>query len=158
MGRQRQTGQLHQTVGEGKQYQRSRDIEATVNYCDSKRCCHFSQKSKWMNGIDRIEHSKEQDRSDNIKIQMNQSRTFCIAGSTDTGDHGGNTGTDILSHDNGNCCAKAYRSSHAQCLQNTYGCGRRLDHRCENESCQHTEYGILELDQQIGKLRYLCQR
>ena len=25
-------------------------------------------------------------------------------------------------------------------------------------SCQHTKYGILELDQQIGKLRYLCQR
>ena len=28
---------------------------------------------------------------------MNQSRTFCIAGSTDTGDHGSHTGTDILS-------------------------------------------------------------
>ena len=42
MGRQRQAGQLHQTIGEGKQYQRSRDIEAAVNYCDSKRCCHFS--------------------------------------------------------------------------------------------------------------------
>ena len=111
-----------------------------------------------MNGICSIKDSKEQYRSDNIEIQVDQCRTLCVAGSTDTGDHSGNTGTDILSHDNGNCCAEAYRSGHAQCLQNTYRCGRGLDHRCENESCQHTKYGILELDQQIGKLRYLCQR
>lgn len=70
-----------------------------------------------MNGICSIKDSKEQYRSDNIEIQVDQCRTLCVAGSTDTGDHSGNTGTDILSHDNGNCCAEAYCSGHTQCLQ-----------------------------------------
>ena len=55
--------------------------------------------------IDEIKDCHKYHGSNDIKIQVYQCGTFCILGSTNGRNHRGHTGSDILTHDNGQCCS-----------------------------------------------------
>ena len=55
-------------------------------------------------------NNTENDRSDDIKDQMHQRCGFRIFLCTHTGQNCSYAGTDILSHDNIDCCAKRYKT------------------------------------------------
>ena len=64
-------------------------------------------------------YNTENDRSDDIKDQMHQCCGFRIFLCTHTGQDCSYTGTDILSHDNIDCCAKRYKTCCCKALQDS---------------------------------------
>ena len=68
---------------------------------------------------------------------MNNRSAFCVFVGADAAEHGGHAGADILTEDNGKCCAVGDSAGDTQALQNTDGCRGGLDNGGEYRAAQH---------------------
>ena len=88
---------------------------------------------------------------------MDDTDLTCRAACTDGGDNSGDTGTDVLTHDNGKCRAVGDHAGQRQCLQDTNRGRGTLDNGGEHGTHQNTQQRILELGEQIGKAGHILQ-
>ena len=90
--------------------------------------------------------------ADDVEHQVNNCGTLCILGSTHGGQHCSHTGTDVLSHDDGNCSSQGDGAGGGQGLQDTDGCGGGLDDGGQDRTGHDTQDGVLEHDEQLLEL------
>ena len=88
---------------------------------------------------------------------MNQSSTAGILVGAYRGEQSGNTGTDVLTHDDRDRSAVGNLTGNRQSLQNTDGSGGGLDNTGQNSTGQHTQDGILEQQEQVGECGNISQ-
>ena len=116
------------------------------------------QKLKMHKLVDRVKDNHEQRRADDVEVKVNQCGTACVFGCTCRGNQRSDTGTDVLTHDDGQCRTKADRIGDAQRLQDTDRSGRRLDNRSQNRTDQQAENRMREHRQNTGEFRDISQR
>ena len=88
---------------------------------------------------------------------MHHGRPLGVLVGADGRDHGGDAGTDVLAHDDGNGRTVAHLSGDRQGLENAHGSGAGLNDGSEHRPGQHTQNGILEQDEQILERRHIPQ-
>ena len=118
------TGKFLQSLCKRKENDRCSNIKYTVDNSNSCRCCCLMEERKSNNCIYKIEYSHKDNRTDQIEIQMYCCCTFCILLGSDCRKDCSNTGSDVLSHNDRDCCTERYCTCKTQGLQNTYGCRR----------------------------------
>ena len=122
-----------------------------MNDCNAE-CCYAGIKDcRCEYGIHNTECSQPDSGTEDIDGQMHDGNALCVGAGTDRGDNCGDTGTDILTHDDRNGGAGRNECGERQRLQNTDGSGRGLNHRRDNRTEEQTQQRIFKLDKNIGK-------
>ena len=85
-----------------------------------RRCAH---KFKADYGVERIERSHADHRTDKVKIQMHHCGSLCALAGACRRDERSNACTDILTHDDGDRAGDSYAAGSGQRLKNTHGSG-----------------------------------
>ena len=88
-------------------------------------------------------HNTENHSTDYIEQQMHQCCCLCISLCSNTGKHRCHTCTDVLSHNDINCCTHRNKSCCCKTLKDSDRCRRTLDHSCHNCSCKNSKEWIL---------------
>ena len=89
------------------------------------------------------------DGADYVEGKVNNGGSLCIFGCTHGGKNRGYAGTNVLTHDDGNCRAKGDLSGRGQRLQNTDRCRGGLNDSRENSTGKYTEDGVGEGNEQL---------
>ena len=152
-------GDLHQILGEGQQHEGGADIENTVANGDTGRINGAGKE-----GSHRLEQhlccqiqNQENGSADQVKADVNDTDFTGRAACADGGNHRGNTGTDVLTHDDGEGRAVSDYTGQRQSLQNTHRGRGTLDDGGEHGTHQNAQQRILELGEQFGKSRHILQ-
>ena len=101
--------------------------------------------------IQSIEDDQPEDGSDDLDRYMNSGNSLCLTVNADTGEDCGHTGTNVGTHNDGNCHTQGNLSGHGQALQNTNGCSRRLDDTGDQGTYEDTDQRVIEA------LHHLCE-
>ena len=82
---------------------------------------------------------------------MHHRHLFGVFGDTHAGQHGGDTGADVLTHDDGDGSTVADAAGQCQCLQNTHRGRGALDHCCYCQTHKNAQKGILKGCEKTGE-------
>ena len=88
---------------------------------------------------------------------MHQRRPLCILIGPHGRDHGSNTGSDVLSHDDGNRRAERNLSRHGQSLQNSHRRGTGLKNGREDHTCDHSQNRIPEHHEKLPEPSHILE-
>ena len=111
-----QVRHLFQLLGKGKKQRSCHNVEYRVyqrHACRINGSCH---KSKLENPVQKIEHRQNDQSTDTVKADMHCCNTLCILVHADAGHQCCDTGTNVLSHDDGDCHAVCHLSGQRQRL------------------------------------------
>ena len=152
--------QPDQLLGEGHQHHGCHNIEQGVQhsdvpglYCLSQQISHSGD-----HGLRQHHDDQAENTADGVQRNVQKCHASGLGGGTDGGDQCGDTGTDVLTHDDGKCHAKGDAARQRQRLQNTHRSGRTLDQAGEQCTDEHAHHGIVEVNEQLSKLRHIGQR
>ena len=76
-------------------------LEDGVYQCHACRVDGRCHKGKVQQPVQTVEHRQNNQCTDAVKADVDAGNTFCAAVYADAGEQGSDTGTDVLSHDNG---------------------------------------------------------
>ena len=149
--------QLFEQSRHRKQKDGTYDIEDRVCRCDTRIGGCFIEQYRRKDRLRNRKCDQTECRTDDVEGQVNESRSSCVLGRTDRGQQRGDTGTDVLSHDDRNCRTEGNRTGRRKCLQNTDRRGAGLDDRGQDRTDDDTENGILEHDEHFLECRNVFQ-
>ena len=141
--------QSFQPLRKGQHQQGTQQIEQGMGNRDAHEAGAFLEQCRGENGFHQAEHRQPHGGANHIEAQVNHSGALCIFIGTNAGNQGGDTGADVLPHDDGNCRAICYLAGGGQRLQDTHGGGAGLDNGGESSTGQHTQHGVLEQQEQL---------
>ena len=104
-----------------------------------------------------VEHNGEQHSTGNFVNQMQRCSTAGIPVCTDSTHHCGDTSTDVLTQNDGNCRTEGDHTGDTQTLQNTDGSGGGLDHSGQHSTKHNTQNGILKGNHQLCEPGFVFQ-
>ena len=151
-------GQPFQLAGEGQQQKGGTHVENRVAEGDAHGIDGFRQEGEAENGVAAAQDNEAHDSADQVEGDVDHGHPLGVAADADGGDQGGDTGADVLAHDDGDGHAVGDGAGHSQGLQNTHGGGGGLDDAGEGRAHQHAQQGIGEGGHQFGELRHIRQR
>ena len=107
-------------------------------------------------GLEECRHGsvsgKPEHGADDVEGEMHEGGALGVFGRTDRGEKRGDTGTDILTHDDRDRRAVGNASRDRERLQNTHRGGAGLNDRRQHRAREHAEDRVLEQQEQLGKL------
>ena len=136
--------QFFQHAGKGQHQQRTEHIEGRVCNGNAQQRGRCIQQQRIENRLDQAEHRQPYGRTDQVKAEVYQRGALGVFIGAHRGENGGNTGADVLTHDDGDGCAVADLPGNSQRLQDTHRGRAGLDDRREDGACQHTQNGVFE--------------
>ena len=89
--------------------------------------CHFVHNGRLNKYLHKAKDNQPENRTYNIEKQMDKCRSSGVLVGADGRKKGSDTGTDILSHNNGNGSSVCHLSRGGKRLQDTHGSGTGLD-------------------------------
>ncbi len=133
-----QIGQLLQQIRERKQQTGGKHIEHRMHHRDPIRLRCPLHKVKNNRPVQQIKQRHKHDRTDQVKIQMHDSRSSGAPRRPHGRQQRRHTGSDILSHDNGHRHTVGHRPGSAQRLQDTHRSRRALDYGRQDDAGDHS--------------------
>ena len=109
-------------------------------------------------GSDDSEGNEEDDGTHNIKGEMHHRNLLCVTAYTDACEKSGHTGTDVLTHNDGNRHTVADEAVKRKGLQYTHACRGALNDTREDCAHENTHKRIVEHSEQLLKLRHFGER
>src|SRR5699024_5570194 len=97
-----QNRQFLQSLRKRKKHKRRKYIKGRMDHSDSCCICRFLEKFKMKERIGAVKKSQENDRAQQIEIQMYHCSTSRISLGSDRGQKRRHTGADVLSHNDRN--------------------------------------------------------
>ena len=150
--------QAHQLPGKGQQQGRGAQVEDAVAHGDAGRVDGCVDDGRPEKQVNRYKQQQKHGAADNIEGDVDDADLSGAAAGADGGDHRGDAGADVLSHDNGQRRAVGDDTGQGQRLQNAHRGGGRLDDRGEHRAHQHPQQGIAEGGEQFGEAGHFPQR
>ena len=149
-------GELFEQIARGQQHGCAEKIEHRVRHGDAGARGALIEQRGSKDGTHDAEHAQQHGDADEIEQQVDDRRAAGVLIRADGGEHGGDGGADVLSHDDGDGGGIADRAGGGERLQDADGGGAGLDDASEHRADQHAEDRIPEGKEQIrerGDLR-----
>ena len=150
-------GKPLQQAGHGQQQHGAENVERRVNHGNAEKRGGCIQQDGPEQSPDQAKHHQPHGGADHIEGQVHQGGPPGILIGAHGGEHRGDTGADILAHDNGDGRPKTDLTSRSQGLQNTDGGGAGLDNGSQHGAGQHTQHRVLESNHHLPELGHLPQ-
>ena len=109
-----------------------------MDHCNSDYSCLFIHNREVQEGVQGVEDYHEQCRSNHVEVQVNHRRAAGSTVGTDGRNDGGDAGTDVLTHDDWNCCRIGHCTRQTESLKDTYRGRRALDYGSQYSTGHHS--------------------
>ena len=153
-----QDGQLFQPGGKGQQNDGGQNVEHRVHDCNAPSLDGGIHKGKVADGVESIESEQEDAYTDNVEVQVHHGSPAGVLIRTHRGQQCGHTGTDVLTHDDGDGTAVGDDAGGAQCLQDAHAGAGALDDAGDQCAHQNAQQGVGEAGEQAGEPCLILQR
>ena len=144
-------------LAEGHQQDGDDHVKDGMDQCDGPGRHGNGQERQLKEGVGQAVYHHDKAGTEDIHRQVDAGNALCVGVGADAGDHRSDTGTDILTHNDGSGNAVGDHAGGRQCLQNGNRCGRTLDQSGEQSTYHNTNNGVVEADHHIGKLGQVGQ-
>ena len=104
-----------------------------------------------------VDGGQEDQRTDDIKIEVEHGRPPGVAAGADGGDKGGNTGADVLSHDDGEGDVEGDDAGGGEGLQDAHRGGGALEQGGDQGAHHDAQQGIGEGHKEVAELRHILE-
>ena len=145
-------GQTDQQLVEGQQDSGGHHVEDGVDDGNVEGGGLVVIEGEMEHGVQGIEPAQEHRGADDVEVQVDHGGAAGVLVGTGGGDQRGDTGADVLAHDDGHGCRHGhYAGGGGQRLQDTHGGGGGLDDGGEQSAHQHAQNGVGEGQEQLAK-------
>ena len=100
-------------------------------------------------GIEGIDHHDKEDGTDQVEIEMDHGGPLGVFIGAQGGQQGGDAGTDVLAHDDGDGSGIGDGAGGGHGLENTHRSGRTLDDAGDHQAHQNAQDGVGEQGEHI---------
>ena len=149
--------QLFQKTRHGEQHSGAEHVEAAVGNSDGKRGGSCTQQHRIKDPLHYIIQCQAQNRTDHVEAQVDQRGALGVFAGTHGRNKRRDTGTDILTHDDGNGAAEGDLTGHGQGLQHTHRSRGRLNGSRQQCAGQHAQHRVGEHHKQLTEGRHVGQ-
>ena len=153
-----QDGQLFQSGGKRQQNDGSQNVEYRVHDCNAPSLNGGIHKGKVADGVEPIESEQEDAYTDDVEVQVHHSGPAGVLIRTHRGQQCSHTGTDVLTHDDGDGTAVGDDTGGAQRLQDAHAGAGALDDAGDQCAHQNAQQGVGEAGEQAGEPCLVLQR
>ena len=153
-----QNGQLFQQAVERQQNSCRYYVKNCVYDGDAEGVGRLVEEGKTDQRVQPVEPAQEEDRADNVKIEMDEGGALCVLVCTRRGDQRRDGGADVLAHDDGHGSGVGDRAGAGQGLQDTDGRRRGLQNSRQHRARNDAEDRVFEAEEQIHEPRLVGQR
>ena len=141
-------GQLFQTICEGEKDEGGRDVEGGVDHSNAPGGDGLVHKIKVDHGVQTVETGQKDRDTDDVEVEVDHGGTAGILICAHRRNQRGDTGADILTHDDGDSAAVG---DDAGGLQDADAGAGTLDDAGDQCAHQNAEDGIGEADEEVGE-------